>query len=95
MCRSKSFSGARSRRSDNVTADIVLRVVGGPSAVDAYLKSMGIEGFHLEDGEQRLHRDASAQYRNWFEPRGAVRLLRLLSDRSPLRRSIPGCCTTG
>src|SRR5258708_38036057 len=29
----------------------------GPSAVHAYVKSVGVEGFHLKDGEHGLHRD--------------------------------------
>src|SRR5258708_28392754 len=29
---------------------------GGPSAVHAYVKSVGVEGFHLKDGEHGLHR---------------------------------------
>jgi beta-lactamase class A len=70
--------------SDNVAADIVLRAAGGPGEADAYLKSLGVEGFHLQDGEHGLHADASAQYRNWFEPAGAVQLLRRISDNSPL-----------
>jgi hypothetical protein len=70
--------------SDNAAADTVLRVAGGPAEVDAYIKSLGVQGFHLEDGEHALHRDASAQYRNWLEPAGAVQLLRRLSDNSPL-----------
>lgn len=70
--------------SDNVAADIVLRLVGGPAVVDAYIKSIGVEGFHLEDSEHGLHRDERAQYRNWFEPAGAVQLLRKISDASPL-----------
>ena len=70
--------------SDNVAADILLRLAGGPKAVGAYVVSLGVTGFHIEDGEHAMHRDASLQYRNWFEPRGAVELLRLLSDRSPL-----------
>lgn len=70
--------------SDNAAADTVLRVVGGPARVDAYCKSLGVQGFHLEDGEHALHRDASAQYRNWLAPAGAVQLLRRLSDNSPL-----------
>jgi beta-lactamase class A len=70
--------------SDNAAADIVLRVAGGPAEVDTYIKSLGVQGFHLEDGEHALHRDASAQYRNWLEPAGAVQLLRRLSDNSPL-----------
>lgn len=70
--------------SDNVAADIVLRVAGGPGAVETYITSLGVKGFHLEDGEHGLHSDRSAQYRNWFEPAGAVRLLRRLVDHSPL-----------
>lgn len=70
--------------SDNVATDIVLRLVGGPSAVTSYINSIGIAGFHLEDGEAGLARDLQAQYRNWFEPEAAVQLLRLISDNSPL-----------
>ena len=70
--------------SDNVAADILLRVIGGPAVVDGYIKSAGIPGFHLEDNEGALHRDPAAQYRNWFEPAGAVEFLRLLNDRPPL-----------
>ena len=70
--------------SDNVAADILLRILGGPYVVDAYIASLGISGFHLEDGERVLHREMAAQYRNWFEPAGAVRLLSKLSENSPL-----------
>jgi beta-lactamase class A len=70
--------------SDNVAADILLRVVGGTEPVNAYVASLGIHGFHLRDNEAVLHHRVSAQYRNWFEPAGAVQLLRTLAERSPL-----------
>ncbi len=70
--------------SDNVAADIVLRIVGGPAVLDSYIKSIGVTGFHLEDGEDALARDVTAQYRNWFAPAGAVQLLRRISDDSPV-----------
>jgi beta-lactamase class A len=70
--------------SDNVAADILLRLLGGPKAVNTYIAGLGISGFHLQDSEAVLHREASAQYRNWFEPAGAVQLLRSISDHSPL-----------
>ena len=70
--------------SDNASADVVLRVVGGPAVVDSYIKSIGITGFHLEDGEAGLARDVTAQYRNWFEPAAAVEFLQRVSDDSPL-----------
>lgn len=70
--------------SDNVAADILLRVVGGPKAVNSYIATLGIAGFHLEDNEAVLHREVSSLYRNWFEPAGAVQLLRKLNDDAPL-----------
>jgi beta-lactamase class A len=70
--------------SDNVAADILLRLMNGPDAVQGYITSLGIKGFHLKDGERTLHQDVTAQYRNWFEPAGAVQLLRRVADRSPL-----------
>jgi beta-lactamase class A len=70
--------------SDNVAADVVLRIIGGPAVVDGYIKAAGIDGFHIEDNEAALHRDAAAQYRNWFEPAAAVQFLRLLSGHPPL-----------
>jgi beta-lactamase class A len=69
--------------SDNVAADILLRLVGGPKVVDAYIAGLGVRGFHLRDSEAVLHRELKAQYRNWFEPAGAVQLLRRISI-SPL-----------
>jgi beta-lactamase class A len=70
--------------SDNTAADILLRLAGGTKVVSEYIASLGISGFHLEDGERALHRDVALQYRNWFEPQGAVQLLRRISDHSPL-----------
>jgi beta-lactamase class A len=72
--------------SDNVAADILLRLVNGPNAVNMYIAALGIRGFHLQDSEAGLHREVSAQYRNWFEPTPAVQLLRRVSDNSPLTR---------
>jgi beta-lactamase class A len=70
--------------SDNVAADILLRLTGGPRPVAEYIAALGITGFHLQDGEHALHREMGVQYRNWFESAGAVQFLRLLNDRSPL-----------
>ncbi len=70
--------------SDNFAADVALRIVGGPAVVDNYIKSIGVTGFHLEDGEDGLARDVTVQYRNWFEPAAAVEFLRRVSDNSPL-----------
>jgi beta-lactamase class A len=70
--------------SDNVAADILLRLMHGPKAVDTYIAALGIRGFHLRDSEAVLHGEVAAQYRNWFEPAGAVQLLRRIIYLSPL-----------
>ncbi|HKF48425.1 MAG TPA: class A beta-lactamase [Terracidiphilus sp.] len=70
--------------SDNVAADILLRLAGGPAVVNSYIASLGIRGFHLVDNENALHHQKDLQYRNWFEPAGAVELLRMIDQRSPL-----------
>lgn len=70
--------------SDNVAADILLRLVGGPAVVNRYIASLGIRGFHLVDNENALHHDKKLQYRNWFGPAGAVQLLEMIDQRSPL-----------
>jgi beta-lactamase class A len=70
--------------SDNVAADILLRLAGGPKAVNTYIAALGIGGFHLQDSEAVLHDEVTAQYRNWFEPTAAVQLLRKINDHSPL-----------
>ena|ERR1051326_337709 len=70
--------------SDNTAADMLLRLAGGTKVIDDYVASLGVTGFHLRDDERALHRQHDLQYRNWFEPRGAVQLLRRISDRSPL-----------
>ncbi len=72
--------------SDNVAADILLRELGGTEVVQAYVDSLGVTGFHLRDNEAVLHAEVKAQYRNWFEPVGAVELLRVIADRSPLTK---------
>jgi len=70
--------------SDNVAADILLRTVGGPAVVTAEIQRLSAADFHLEDSEHGLHRDVTAQYRNWMTPLAAVSLLRTLADHSPL-----------
>ncbi|ADW67144.1 class A beta-lactamase [Granulicella tundricola] len=72
--------------SDNCAADVLLRILGGPKVLQAYIDSLGIEGFHIQDDEAGLHQDVLAQYRNWFEPSAAVALLRLINDRPPFSR---------
>ncbi len=74
-------------QSDNVAAEILLRTIGGPATVQSYIRSLGISGFQLQDGERIMNGpnpDRTAQYRNWIEPAAAVQLLQRLVVNPPL-----------
>ncbi|HTP99400.1 MAG TPA: class A beta-lactamase [Casimicrobiaceae bacterium] len=70
--------------SDNAASETLLRLVGGPAVVQAYVRSLGIAEFQLQDGERGLQRDPTAQYRNWIAPAAAVRLLQRLASNPAL-----------
>jgi len=69
--------------SDNVAVDIILRVIG-TGAVNDYIASLGVQGFHCDGGEKELGADVKAQYRSYFAPSGAVTLLLRVANNSPL-----------
>jgi beta-lactamase class A len=71
-------------QSDNGATETLLRIIGGPSVVQTYIRSLGITAFQLRDGEREMQRDESLQYRNWIEPAAAVELLERLVSNSPL-----------
>lgn len=70
--------------SDNTAADIQLRLIGGPAALQQYLDSLGLSAIHQQDSEHTLHGDQKLQYRDYAEPAAMVALLRLFADHSPL-----------
>ena len=66
--------------SDGTAADVLLRLVGGPAAVTAYVRGLGVEGLTVAVTEKDMGRDPDAQYRNWATPEGAVNVLRALDE---------------
>jgi len=64
--------------SDGTASDVVMRLAGGPAAIDAYLRGLGIDTIKVVDTEQAMGRDNKKQFRNWATPRGSVALLRAL-----------------
>jgi beta-lactamase class A len=70
--------------SDNVATDILLRLIGGPAAVQRSMDALGFPQIHVRDTEASMHDDESRQYRNDAEPQAMVGLLRLFADHSPL-----------
>ena len=66
--------------SDGTAADVLLGLVGGPAAVTAHLRSVGVEGVEIAVTEKDMGRSASAQYRNWATPAGALAVLQALHE---------------
>jgi beta-lactamase class A len=73
--------------SDGTASDILLRTLGGPRAVDSYIRHIGISGMRIIDTEKTIGKDVQAQYRNSAQPAAMVALLRRLNDDSPLTSS--------
>jgi len=70
--------------SDNVATDILLRLIGGPEAVQRSLNGLGFPQLHVRDSEASVHDNERLQYRNDATPLAMVGLLRRIADRSPL-----------
>jgi beta-lactamase class A len=70
--------------SDNIATDILLRLIGGPKAVQQTMDSLGFGAIHIVDTEAQMHDNENLQYRNDAEPAAMVGLLRLIADKSPL-----------
>ncbi len=73
--------------SDGTASDVLMRLAGGPAAVQAYLTELGIKDMIVLDTEQTFTQDNTAQYRNWATPEASVALLRALHERRGLSES--------
>jgi beta-lactamase class A len=72
--------------SDNIAANLQLRLIGGPPVLQEYLDSLGLSTIHQQDSEHTLYGDQKLQYRDYAEPAAMVALLRLFADQSLLDR---------
>ena len=70
--------------SDNGAEEILVRLVGGPLAVESYMHSLGINAIQVRYSERDLDRDENLQYQDWIEPTAAVELLERLVKSSPV-----------
>ncbi len=73
--------------SDGTASDVLMRLAGGPAAVQAYLTSFGIKEMIVLDTEQAFTQDHSLQFRNYATPEAAVALLRALYERHGMSES--------
>lgn len=67
--------------SDGTASDVLMKLAGGPKAVQAYLSELKITEMIMLNTEKELGQDWQAQYRNWASPEAAIALLRSLHER--------------
>ncbi len=73
--------------SDGTASDVLMRLAGGPQAVQAYLTGLGISEMTILDTEKALAGDHSLQYRNYASPAAAIAVLSALHNRRGLSES--------
>lgn len=70
--------------SDGTASDVLMKLAGGPTAVQAYLSELKITDMVILNTEKELGQDRKLQYLNWATPEAAVALLRALHERRGL-----------
>lgn len=67
--------------SDGTASDVLMKLAGGPEAVQAFLDELKITDIVVANTEKEIGQEWQTQYRNWTSPEAAVALLRALHDR--------------
>lgn len=75
--------------SDSTACDVLLRLIGEPQRVTAYLRDLGVNDIVVANTENEIQfgQDAELQYRNYATPNAAVDLLRILHEGRGLSES--------
>jgi beta-lactamase class A len=76
--------------SDGTASDVLMKLAGGPEAVNAYLKEIKITDMIVLNTEKEFSQNSQLQYQNWATPEAAVNLLRALHERRGLSESSHG-----
>ena len=61
--------------SDNTGCDFLFQLIGGPTKVNHYIHSLGIQQINIVADEATMHKDDQVQYTNWTTPLASVQLL--------------------
>jgi beta-lactamase class A len=61
--------------SDGSTSDVLMKLIGGPGKVMAFLKEIHVPDVQVVNYEKEIGRDWETQYRNCATPKGALALL--------------------
>ncbi len=62
-------------KSDNVGCDVLLRLVGGPQAVEEYFTKNNFRNLSIKINEEVMQGDWDLQFLNWTTPRSATEIL--------------------
>ncbi|HYR77564.1 MAG TPA: class A beta-lactamase, subclass A2 [Pyrinomonadaceae bacterium] len=73
--------------SDGTASDVLMRLAGGPGAIQSYLSELKINDMIVLNTEKEIGQDWQTQYRNWASPEAAIALLRALQERRGLSES--------
>jgi beta-lactamase class A/beta-lactamase class A VEB len=61
--------------SDNVACDVMLRLLGGPIAVEKYMKKMGIKDISVRHTEEEINQNNELTHFNWTTAKAANKTL--------------------
>lgn len=70
--------------SDGTASDVLMKIAGGPEAIQSYLSGIKINEMRIVNSEREIGQDWQTQYKNWSSPEAAVALLRALHERRGL-----------
>ena len=73
--------------SDNVACDLLFGLVGGPSKVQQYLRTIGIREVAVANIEAEIQKDWETQFNNWTTPRAMLLLLQKIDQRQLFSKS--------
>lgn len=62
-------------QSDNITCDILFKMVGGTAQVDKYLKGIGVKGIAIVATEEQMSKHWDVQFTNWCQPPAMLQIL--------------------
>ena len=63
-------------QSDNVGCDVLLRLLGGPEAVEKFVKSNGVKYIAIRINEETMQSNWDMMFQNWTTPKAANELLK-------------------
>ncbi|MEO5979590.1 MAG: class A beta-lactamase [Chryseolinea sp.] len=73
-------------QSDNVTCDLLFRLIGGPKKVDLFVQSLGIRNIAIINTEKEMHAVWKAQYNNWSTPPAMAQLFQIFYEKEILSK---------